>query len=79
MNEDEFIDAPSFKLDTNDRQSPVWRKLKTHYWHRLQELRARNDSDLDPIATARLRGEIRGVVNLLALGDQDPATEVDAD
>lgn len=64
-------------LDLNDRQSPTWRKLVKHYEQRLRELRAKNDNDLDAISTAKLRGAIREVTNLLALGDQDPATEAD--
>lgn len=64
-------------LGLSDRQSPTWRKLKTHFEQRLHELRAKNDNDLDAIATARVRGAIREVTYLLALGDQDPATEAD--
>ena len=64
-------------LDLNDRQSPTWRKLRDHFEQRLHELRAKNDNDLDAIATARVRGAIREVTYLLALGDQDPATEAD--
>lgn len=64
-------------LDLNDRQSPTWRKLRDHFEQRLQELRAKNDNDLDPIATAKVRGSIKEALYLLALGDQDPATEAD--
>ena len=64
-------------LDLNDRQSPTWRKLRDHFEQRLQELREKNDNDLDAAATAKVRGAIREVIYLLALGDQDPATEAD--
>jgi hypothetical protein len=66
-------------LDLNDRQSPAWRKLKAHLELRLQELRMKNDNDLDAIETAKTRGAIKTCTNLLALGDQDPATEADED
>jgi len=66
-------------LDENYRRSPTWRKLKEHFEQRLHELRLRNDNDHDPISTARLRGEVAIAKYLLALGDQDPATEVDED
>lgn len=63
--------APNEKrlLDLNDRNSPTWRKLRDHLQDRLQSLRARNDSDLDPIQTAKLRGEIKAIRNTLALGE----------
>lgn len=66
-------------LDQVDRNSITWRKLKEHFEERLHELRVRNDNDCDPISTARLRGEVASVKYLLALGDQDPATEADED
>ena len=66
-------------LDSNDRQSPTWRKLRTHMETRLHELRLLNDNDSDPISTAKLRGRVASLKELLALGDQDPTTEVDED
>ena len=62
-------------LDLNDRQSPTWRKLRDHFEQRLQELREKNDNDLGELATAKLRGQLAEIRYLLALGDQDPATE----
>lgn len=76
---DEVLISERRLLDLNDRQSPTWRKLAKHYEQRLRELRAKNDNDLDPLSTAKLRGEIKATLNLLALGDQDPATEADED
>lgn len=76
MDEEALVALPRL-LNLNDRQSPTWRKLKNYCETRLTELRARNDSDLDALATAKLRGEIKATANLLALGDQDPTMEAD--
>lgn len=66
------------KLNASDVQSPVWVKLRKHMQARLQALRISNDStDLDPVATARVRGEIKNLKNLLALGKPDPAMVAD--
>ena len=71
---------PEFKLDATDRQSLTWRNLSAHIAQRLQKLRAQNDNDLDPISTARLRGEVKSLKYLLALGESPaPAPETDAD
>ena len=76
MTEEVVIDTRRL-LDLNDRQSPTWRKLRKHFESRLDELRAKNDNDLSELATAKLRGQIRMVGELLALGDQDPTMEAD--
>jgi hypothetical protein len=61
------LDTEALVLTTHELASPVWVKLKKHMEARLQSLRLRNESDLDPIATAKVRGESRGLKNLLAL------------
>ena len=44
-------------LDKADLQSQAWHKLSTHLEAQLMTLRKRNDNpDLDPLATAALRG-----------------------
>lgn len=70
-----------FRLTTSDTQQPVWKKLRTHYEARLATLRARNDNTaLDPVKTAALRGEIAAVRSFLALDQPAPGkTEVDPD
>lgn len=78
MTDDETIVQPHL-LDSNDRQSPTWRKLKTYMESRLIELRLKNDNDMSEISTAKLRGSLMELKNLLALGDQDPTAEVDED
>ncbi|MGH8430422.1 MAG: hypothetical protein ACREUF_08470 [Solimonas sp.] len=78
MSSDDIEEAgPALLLSHNDRNSPAWVKLRKHMEARLQSLRARNDNDLDPIATAKLRGECRVLKNLLALGKPDPAMGAD--
>jgi hypothetical protein len=75
-------DAPKqeaqFRLDLNDRHSPTWAKLRRHLEARITEkLRRQNDNDMDPMKTAKLRGQIRSLKNLLALGSPDPAMVAD--
>lgn len=62
-------------LDNNDLQSIAWIKLQKYFEARLQELRARNDGNLDAIQTASLRGEIRNLKSSLALATRDPAMQ----
>ena len=65
-------------LQHSDINSLTWLRLKKHFESRLAYLRMQNDGDLDPIATARLRGEIRAVKSSLALGGtSDPVMEAD--
>lgn len=63
-------------LDANDLRSPVWRKLRDHYETKLAKLRQQNDSpDIDPVATATLRGRIAEVKHSLALGNPVPGSD----
>jgi len=66
MNEEVNLVEKSI-LSHSDRNSVVWVKLKKHMEAALMEARIKNDNDRDPIATAKLRGEIRCLKNLLAL------------
>lgn len=61
-------------LTPNDRASALWLKLRAHMADRLETLRAMNDGELEPIATAKLRGRIAEVKNLLALDEDDEGT-----
>ena len=65
-------------IHSGDAQTHTWAKLKKHIGAEIEKLRARNDSDLDPIKTAALRGEIKALKNLLAL-ETDQATVVNED
>lgn len=66
-----------FTLTPGDLISPTWARLRKHMEARLQSLRAKNDNDLDPIATAKLRGEVKALKNLLALSTTDQAMVAD--
>ncbi|OGT57521.1 MAG: hypothetical protein A3E01_08255 [Gammaproteobacteria bacterium RIFCSPHIGHO2_12_FULL_63_22] len=64
-------------LNDQDLQTAVWKKITAHLEQRIQALRERNDKELDDTKTAKLRGRIAEVKELMAL-DQ-PAPSVDAD
>jgi hypothetical protein len=48
--------------------SDTWRFVQEHANAELARLRERNDGDLDPTQTAMLRGQIKALKKLLALG-----------
>jgi hypothetical protein len=56
-----------------DRNSSTWNKIRRHYEARLETMRRKNDGVLTPEETARLRGRIAEIKNLLAIGD--PASD----
>lgn len=58
-----------------DFASLTWKAIVERAEQRLDTLRARNDGELDPIATAKLRGRIQELKELLAL--QAPAHATD--
>lgn len=62
--------TPPFRLTPADRQSQTWARLRAHLTERLQMLRAQNDGDLDPVATAKMRGRIAEIKAMLEL-EQD--------
>lgn len=55
------------ELSPDDLYSTTWLKISAHYTARLARLRKKNDQQLTPEQTAKLRGEIAEVRNLLAL------------
>lgn len=60
--------------------SPVWRVIEAHLTLRLATCREKNDSDkLDAFATAKLRGEIAALKDLLDLPAQLAAPLIDDD
>ena len=56
-----------------EQQSAVWKKLSSHMAARLDELRRKNDGDASEVETARTRGRIAQLKELLALADAEPA------
>lgn len=55
-----------------DRQSACWQKLKPYLEAQLDLLRKKNDASLAEQMTARLRGRIAAVKDLLSLGTDTP-------
>lgn len=58
-----------FRLTEIERVSSLWTRIRTHLEERLRILREKNDTPLDPIETARVRGEIKAVKQLLDAGE----------
>jgi hypothetical protein len=61
-----------FRLSAAERASPLWLRLKAHLNERLAKARTRNDGALAPDETARLRGRIACLKDLLALEEDRP-------
>jgi hypothetical protein len=61
-----------FHLSENDRAQGLWLRLKAHLEERLDAKRKQNDSALSKMQTAALRGEIKALRDLIALGNDRP-------
>lgn len=71
---------PEFKLSKDEVHSAIWAKIKAHLEQRLDEYRRKNDGNLPPDATAKLRGRIASLKDVLGIGDPDlPAIVADND
>lgn len=57
--------------------SSTWKAIEAWAAARLERARLKNDGDLDPTATAKTRGEIRALKDLLALAKPAPAPGTD--
>jgi hypothetical protein len=72
------VDEPAdLVLAKHDLTSPTWLKLVKHMEARRLALRVKNDGNLDLVATAHVRGHIKALTNLLALGQPDPVVVAD--
>ena len=58
-------------LDINDRQSPVWAKIRKQLEERLQDHRIKNDGQLSKSDTAKLRGRIAEAQYIISLGEEE--------
>lgn len=56
-------------LNHVEAQSALWLKLKSYMEEQLDVARRKNDGDLDPFETAKLRGRIAALKALIALED----------
>ncbi len=59
------------KLTHEERNSPLFLKLKEHMASRLDTLRAENDKELPDDKTAKLRGRIAEIKNFLAIEQEN--------
>ena len=64
-------------LNEEQRRSALWAVLKQHYEERLDMLRRQNDGKFGEAETARLRGRIAEVKELLNLGKDKPKVEIE--
>lgn len=62
----------AFELTSGERHSPLWARLKEHLEARLHQARSKNDGIQSEQSTADLRGEIRTLKGLIALGTEPP-------
>lgn len=61
-----------FELSQGDKVSSLWVRLCAHMEERVSAARQRNDKPLPEMETAMLRGEIKALTRLIALGDDQP-------
>lgn len=64
--EDKFI------MSDQERESPLWKRIKSHYEKRLSVLRSRNDGPLGADETLQLRGRIHEVKSFLSIEEARP-------
>jgi hypothetical protein len=73
-----MTDPEDFKLTATERHSATWTRVKAHLEERLDEHRRRNDGNLSFDETTKLRGQIKELQYLLAVGTPDePAPMAD--
>lgn len=58
-------------LTNIERSSTAWLKLRDEINNRIGLLRVKNDGDLTEVETARLRGRIAALKDLVAWGEPD--------
>ena len=63
-----------FELTEHDKVQGLWLRLRAHLEDRLAAARVRNDGALFESETASLRGEIKTLKRIIALGDDRPMT-----
>lgn len=62
------------KLNFEERNSALWQKISEHAGQEIDRLRRKNDSALDDVTTANVRGRIAALKELLAVAE--PQAEV---
>jgi len=66
------IDDYQFQLTDGERTHPLWQKLAQRFEQMIEVRRKANDSNLDPIETATLRGEINLLKAIQSYGKERP-------
>jgi len=66
-------------LTPAERDSALWKKIEAHYEAHILTLRTMLEGDRTPDVTAKLRGRIAEVKNLLALASDTPDPVQEAD
>lgn len=67
-----MLTPETFALSQAEKLSPLWQRLAYHMTDRLAIARLRNDTIQPEHDTMALRGEIRALKLLLALGETRP-------
>ncbi len=63
-----------FALADHEKTSILWVRLQEHLNEKLTAARRRNDAPMSEAETATLRGEIKTLKWIIALGDDRPMT-----
>lgn len=63
-----------FQLSYSEKSTQLWFRLKQYMEDKLDQARRRNDASLTEQETATIRGEIRCLKSIIALGDDRPVT-----
>lgn len=62
-------------LNTAEKQTALWIKIKAHLEARLETCRKQNDGDADAVQTAKMRGRILEIKSFFGAGK--PTAEFD--
>jgi len=68
-----------FKLTQGERMSGTWQRLSKELEKMRESLRRRNDDNLGEADTARLRGRIAQINDILRYGEDDQQVEFNQD
>lgn len=63
-----------FELSDGEKHHPLWARLKAHFETQLERLHVRNERQQTDLETATIRGEIKLLRRIIALGDDRPNT-----
>lgn len=64
-------------LDNQERNDPLWLKLKADFDSRLAQLRASNDKDMNDTETAKVRGRIAEIRRIIDMGAEKPKIDIE--